>query len=174
MNMMTSIRPDMGGPLMPHVSRPVVDRLQALLVAIGALIDTGAARKNPLLGGCAVAPFAGFVTTGTTCRRPLLFPEVQQIAEQTGFDALLLRFDVDRGTSFDLTLEEGERRLCRYVAWRRRGGDPWLIPTAGDGPFIQATAWGLECRDTPPFHSCTEREAGIIRAIHNPSFAGRL
>lgn len=174
MNMMTSIRAAADTPLIPYVSRPVVERLQGLLVAIDALIDTGTAKTNPSLSGCAVAPFARFVATGTSCRRPLLFPEVQQIAEQTGFDVLLLRYDAERGVSFDIHLQVGGRQLCHYVAWRRRDGDPWLIPTVGDGPFIHATAWGLECRTTPPFLNVGERERGIIRAIDNPSFAGSL
>jgi hypothetical protein len=174
MNMMTTIRPEVGEPLIPYVSRPVVDRLQALLVAIDALIDISAGRRYPILAGCAVMPFARFVMTGTSCRRPLLLPELQLIAERTGLDSALLRFDVARGVTFDLVLEEGARRLCGYVAWRRRGGDPWFIPTVGEGPFIRAGACGLECVDTPPFVSAAEREAGIIRAIENSSFEGRI
>jgi hypothetical protein len=173
MNMMTAIRPEVGEPLIPYVSRPVVDRLQALLVAIDALIDTSAGRRYPILAGCAVMPFARFVMTGTSCRRPLLLPELQLIAEHTGLDAGLLRFDADRGVTFDFVLE-GEQRHCGYVAWRRRGSDPWFIPTAGEGAFIRAGACGLECVDAPPFVSAAEREAGIIRAIESSSFAGRI
>jgi hypothetical protein len=174
MNMMTAIRPQVGEPLIPYVSRPVVDRLQALLVAIDALIDLNAGLRYPILAGCAVMPFARFVMTGTSCRRPLLLPELQLIAEQTGLDAVLLRLDAERGVTFDIVLDEGARRLCGYVAWRRSGGDPWFIPTVGEGPFIRAGASGLECVDAPPFASTAEREAGIIRAIESSSFAGRI
>lgn len=174
MNMMTSIRPHMDGPLMAHISRPVVDRLQSLLVSIDALIDVTAGQRYPFLAGCAVQPFARFIATGTSCQRPLLLPEARLIAQRTGFDTLLLRHDPERGTTFDFALEGGERALHRYVAWRRRGNDVWFIPTSGDGPFIRATDAGLLCGSTPPFLNLEEREAGIIRAIASSSFEGSL
>lgn len=116
MNMMTSLRPHMGEPLIPHVSRPVADRLQSLLIGINALINLSAGVRYPALAGCAVQPYAGFVMTGTSCQRPLLFSEMQQIADMTGFDVVLMRYDADRGCSFDIILQEGDRKLIRYLA----------------------------------------------------------
>jgi hypothetical protein len=42
----------------------------------------------------------------------LLFREGELIGATTGHDALLLRFDVDRGTSFDILPYGSERSLA--------------------------------------------------------------
>lgn len=173
MTMMT-IPPFVGEPLLMPTTHRARSRLKAFLVATGAMIDTGAAQQNALLAECYVAPFAGFVATATCCGRPLLYPEAQLIAQSIGLDMILLRFDAERGTSFDVLFEGSERWLCCYLAWRRRDGDLWFIPSAGEGPFIRVCAWGLEQIDTPPYDNAPEREAGIMLAIDTPSFEGSL
>ncbi|MXO67182.1 hypothetical protein [Altericroceibacterium endophyticum] len=171
MSSMTLNHPFVGEPIVPFVSHPVQRRIQKCTMAIGAMIHT---RREPWLAGCAVAPFAGFVMTGTSCNRPLLLPEGRALAELTGHDALLLRHDAIRGTSFDMLLRDHEDWLFGYVAWRRRGSELWLIPTAGEGAFIRATGRGLVKETDAPFLDADERRRGIIRAIERPSFEGSL
>lgn len=87
---------------------------------------------------------------------------------------ILQRFDAVRGSSFDILLRSSENWLCRYLAWRRRDGHLWLIPTAAKGPYVQATGWGLHCEPTPPYTSDMERVRGIILALESPSFEGTI
>ena len=174
MNMETSMHALVGGPILPLVSRKVKTRGRNMLLTTGARIDEEAAKANPLLTGCLIAPEADLALTMTICRRPLVLPEAELIAQLTGRHMVLLRFDADRGASFDVRRKESSHWLCHYLVWRRRDGDLWLIPSTTDGVFIRVTASGLEYEEAPPFHSVAERHAGIIRAIDTPSFAGSL
>jgi hypothetical protein len=173
MSYMSFERPLTGGPLLTPTTRRVTSRRDAVLSAIGASIYSEAARNNPFLTGCTVAPHARFVLAATSLDRPLLFPECDLVAQCTEFDVLLLRFDPDRGTNFDLLLQGNDRWLCRYLAWRKGYEDLWFIPTAGEGPFIRASGGGLERLCTAPFATAAERESGIILALDAPSFEGR-
>ena len=172
MNMMLFDRPAKGECLMPPTTQRVVNRMGALGEAIGGAIDLNVGRHVPLLGGTMVLPEANLVIAGTNCRRPLLFHEAQLIAQTWLRDVVLLRFDADRGASFDILLREGRDVLCGYLAWRQRGGDLWFIPAAGEGTFIRATRQGMICEKRPPFDLSEQRETGIIRAIHLPSLEG--
>jgi hypothetical protein len=173
MNMMTTIRPSEGEPLLAFTTQRVTSRVYAVAAAIGGLIDTAASRKNALLAG-SVMPFANTVITGTNCSRPLWFAECNDMAQTSDLDVVLLRFDPDRGATFDILDHQSLFWRCNHLAWRRRDGDLWFIPQAGFDGFVRATAWGLEYEPEPPFVSASERHAGIIRAIENPSFTGRI
>jgi hypothetical protein len=161
-----------GASILPRNLQRLTARHEALLQAIGATIDHGTESENPLLRGCAVAPYAGFAVAATSLRRPLLFAECNLIAEMTGNSMLLMRFDADKGVSFDVLLGGSRKRLCHHLAWRTHDGPLWLIPTAGKGPHVQASGWSLDPRETPPFTSTRQRDAGIIRAIDNPTSSG--
>jgi hypothetical protein len=169
-----SLSPLIGEPVLAPSTQRVASRHGAVVQAIGALIDNQAAERNGLLTGCAVAPDASLVIAATALNRPLRYPECNLIAQASRSDMILLRFDADRGASFDILLRDRKVWLCRHLAWRRRDGHLWLIPTAGDGPCVQATGWGLHCEPTPPYVSNAEREAGIIPALDTPSFEGRI
>ena len=168
------ISPLTGEPVLPPTTQRVTNRHNAFVQAVGAMIDTQAAEKNGLLSGCAVAPYASLVIAATSLNRPLLYAECNLIAHSSGSDMILQRFDADRGSSFDILMRGSESWLCRHLAWRRRDGHLWLIPTAGDGPYVQVTGWGLHCEPTPPYMSDVERERGIILALETPSFAGSI
>jgi hypothetical protein len=174
MNMMVMNRPATGEPVLPHPSPRVVNRLEAFLIAFDPLIETHAGIRNRLLAGSAVMPFANMALAGTSCGRPLLFNEGEKIARETGFDVVLLRYDAERGVTFDIRLQERPDWLCRHVAWRRGEGDLRLIPEAGTGPFLRVTGGGIECEQAIPFLNADERQAGIIRAVTDASFAGRI
>lgn len=174
MNMMVTNHPATGEPVLPTPGRRVANRLEAFLIALDALIDTHAGIRNPLLAGAAVMPYANMALAGTSCGRPLLFNEGEKIARETGLTVLLLRDDVERGVTFDIRLQERPDWLCRHVAWRRGQNDLRLIPEAGAGPFLRVTGAGIECERAAPFLDVDERQAGIIRAVTDASFAGRI
>ncbi len=174
MNTMTFERPFVGEPLLAPTLHRVKERGKALIRATGARTDPHAALGNPVLAECLVAPDAGFAVALTCCNRPLVFPEGEFISQASGYDMVLLRFDPIRGTSFDILFNGGRIWFCHHLAWRRRDGDLWFIPSATAGPFIRACNFGLVPEEAPPFDGIGERYAGIIRAIDNPSFEGRL
>lgn len=173
MNMMLLERPVAGASLLPPSGNAVVSRMRTFATAIGGLVDTAAAVRDPMLAGCVVMPYAGLVLAGTACRRPLIFREGDAVARHSRLDLVLLRFDAERGVTFDIRLQQRFDWLCHHVAWRR-DGDLWLIPEAGADPFIRVTAWGLEIEVEPPFVSADERASGIVRARTTPSFMGRI
>jgi len=159
-----------GEPFVPPYRRALASRLEAFAHAIGlraGIID-------PRFAGCLLAECSGFAIFGTSCSRPLLLPEGQLLAQETGLDVNLLRHDIDRGSSFDLLLRGQPNWLLGYVAWRRSGSDLWLIPTAGEGPFIRASGMGLEQNVAAPFGDADARRVGIQRAIDGPTFEGSL
>lgn len=174
MNMMTTIRPGTGELPLARTTQRVRSRLHAAAAAMGAIIDTSASKLNPLLASSIVMPVAQVALTGTNCPPPLWFAECENMAKSTGLDALLMRFDPFRGVTFDTLDHNSLFWRCHHVAWRRRGGDLWLIPEVGRECFIRLGAWGLEFEQEPPFTSEWERRAGIIRAIDNPSFQGSI
>jgi hypothetical protein len=165
-------RPVAGASLLPPTSCAVALRVHAFTGAIGGLIDTSAAARDPMLTGCLVMPYAGLVVAGTACARPLLFREGEGLARYSRQELVLLRFDAERGVTFDIRMQQRPEWLCHYVAWRR-DGDLWLLPKVGTEPFLRATPWGLEIEGEPPFSVPDDRARGIVRALTFPSFGGR-
>ncbi len=174
MNYIPYVSPLTGGPVLPPSTQRVANRHEEVVRAVNMMTDDHAHHRNGLLTGCAVVPYASLVIAATSLDRPLLFPECNLIAHSSRSDMILMRFDADRGASFDILLRDRKDWLCRHLAWRRRDGHLWLIPTAGKGPYVQATGWGLHCEPTPPYMNDLEREAGIILALDTPSFEGRI
>lgn len=170
MLMQTTERPLAGEPFVPPYRHVLAMRLEALARAIGLRAGV----IDPRFPGCLQAPCSNLAIFGTSCSRPLLLPEGRMLGQETALDVILLRHDVDRGSSFDVLLHGQPHWLLGYAAWARRGGDLWLIPTAGDGPFLRATVAGLEAEDAAPFHDAEERRRGIMRAIVSPTFEGSL
>jgi len=171
MNLMTE-RPFAGEPLVTPTTYRARLRAEAFLMAIDVMLDTNSPCENGLLSQCYVAPCAQFVMVATCCDRPLLYREGELIGDATGHDVILLRFDADRGTSFDILRCGSKQWLCRYLTWRRVDGDLWLIPPAGNAPYIRVCASGLEQVETAPFADADEQLNGVILAINNPSFEG--
>jgi hypothetical protein len=161
-------------PLLPWTPRQVVRRMNAFQETMGARLDLSARLCHPLFTNTLVMPSANLVLAGTSCSRPMYLREGALLADVSQSDVLFLRFDPDRGTTFDVLLRDAQGWLCGFVAWRRRDGDLWLIPEVGRERFICTSAWGLEYKLDPPFTSEWERGAGIIRAIEHPSFEGSI
>lgn len=160
------------GPILAPTTHAAKNRAREFILASSAIIDPLAARRDPIVTECFVAPAAEFVLAATCCYRPMLLPECATIARATGFDMILLRYDADRGASFDVLFRQTDRWLCRYLAWRRRGGDLWLIPSAGDNPYIRIRNSGISRVLFAPFACPEERSGGTILATGNPSFEG--
>ncbi len=174
MNTMISLAPRAEQQTPWFTTQRVINRMEAAASAINAVIGKDGSTLDPFLQQSIVMPIANIAIAGTGCPHPFYLDRAEMIGAATGRDVLLLRFDADRGTTFDILFHGADRWLNRFVAWRRRDGDLWLIPSAGSGLYIQASYKGLEPVTTPPFVSEGERQAGIIRAIETPSFEGRI
>ena len=159
-------------PLMSWTPRPVMRRMAAFQAAIGANVDLRASRRQPLFTNTLVMPSAKLVLAGTSCSRPMYFPECELLADVSEFDVALLRHDVDRGVSFDIRFKDTGQWSCCYLAWWHPYDGLWLIPTAGEETFIQAGELGLTRTTYAPFADARRRAEGIVRAIETPSFTG--
>ena len=175
MNMITLQRPHGGEPLLPHTAYRTyrtLSRVDAFLSATGLSRDSDriSARANE---GFYADQEAGVVVTATSCDRPLFFTECEALAQFFLMDLVLLRFDPLLGASFDVLMSGSQNWLCDFLAWRRNGGDMWLVPSQASGPFFCLTGKGLQAYEAAPYSNGSERYAGIIRAIEAPSFEAR-
>ncbi|MFN3387566.1 MAG: hypothetical protein ACK40O_01440 [Allosphingosinicella sp.] len=172
MTTMLMRRPIMDAEPLPMPSWPVMRRMGAFAAAIDGPIDVAPGTRDPKLAGCFLLWQADLLIAGTACRRPLVFAEAERLAQYSGRDLALLRYDAERGTSFDLYLQSRGNWLVRYQTWRQ-GGDLWLIPDAGDGPFIRADVCGLEIEDAAPFADAEDRARCLNHGRGLPMFEGR-
>lgn len=173
MTMMLLERPIVAAePLLPHISQAVKNRMCALAAAIGGRMDPTPGAMTPELTGCLTMPNAGLLVAGTSCRRPLLFPEGEALYARSGLEVILVRHDVVRGTTYDLLLHDHAGWLCRYQAWQMEG-DLWLVPGVGTAPSVRATASGVEICAEPPFGDAAERKLGLTQLVLAPTFARR-
>ena len=172
MNIMLMRRPILGTAPLPMPSWPVMRRMEALAAAIDGPIDIAPGDRDPMLAGCLLLWQADLLIAGTACRRPLVFAEAERLAQYSGCDFVLLRYDAERGTTVDLYLQSRADWLVRYQTWRQ-GGDLWLIPDAGDGPFIRADMCGLNLEDAAPFADAEDRARGLNHGRGLPMFNGK-
>ena len=176
MNTITLQRPLEGEPLLPHTAY----RTFRTLGRFGAFLSaTGLARESDEMNARIKEGFyadqdASLVVTATSCDRPLFFPECEALAQFLQMDLVLLRFDPLLGASFDVLMAGSQNWLCDFLAWRRDGGDMWLVPARASGPYFCLNEIGLEACEGAPYANGSERYAGIIRAIERPSFEGRF
>lgn len=101
--------------------------------------------------GCLVFSSAGLVLSGTIC--PGLWRNrCLDIAQDTGFDFILLGFDPLRGggVSVDILPPDGGDPLIDYLVWRSAGRDLWFIPSKDDGPYVCTGDWGIRREATLP------------------------
>ena len=176
MNMITLQRPLEGEPLLPSAAYRTFrthSRFGAFLSA------TGLARESDEVSARISEGFyadrsASVVVTATSCDRPLFFPECEALAQFLQMDLVLLRFDPLLGASFDVLMAGSHSWLCDFLAWRREGGDMWLVPARASGPYFCLNESGLEACEGAPYANGSERYAGIIRAIEAPSFEARF
>ena len=176
MNMITLQRPLEGESLLPPATYSTFrtkNRFCAFLRATG-LSCAGADMSAHTADGFYADREANVVVTATSCDRPLFFPECEALAQFLQMDLVLLRFDPLLGASFDVLMAGSHSWLCDFLAWRREGGDMWLVPARASGPYFCLNERGLEACEGAPYGNGSERYAGIIRAIEAPSFEGRF
>ena len=176
MNMITLQRPLQGDSVLPPVTFRTFrtrSRFDAFLSASGLSCE-GDGISALTADGFYADREASVVVTPTSCDRPLFFPECETLAQFLQMDLVLLRFDPLFGASFDVLMAGSQSWLCDFLAWRRDGGDMWLVPARASGPYFCLNESGLEACEGAPFDNGSERYAGIIRAIERPSFKGRF
>lgn len=172
MTMMLLRRPIRDAESLPTPMWPVMRGMEALAVAIDGPIDIAPEARDPLFVGCLVLSQADLLIAGTSCRRPLVLAKTERLAQYSGRDLVLLRYDPDRGTTFDLYLQIRADWLVRHQAWRP-DGDLWLVPDAGHGPFVRAGMFGRELEDAVPFHDADDRACGLNQGRSLAMFGGR-
>ena len=174
MSLITLDRPLVGEPLLPRTTHRTRSRFGNFLIASG-LSEGGSDELNEsAAAGFYADRAAGVVVTATSCDRPLFFDECEALAQFMQLDLVLLRFDPLQGASFDVLLNGSPHWLCQFLAWRRDGGDIWLVPAQASGPFFRLNGEGLVPFEGAPYENGYERYAGIIRAIERPSFEGEF
>ena len=174
MNAITLDRPLVDEPLLPRTTHRTRSRFGTFLIAAGLAQADAESLDEGVATGFYADRDAGVVVTATSCDRPLFFDECETLAQFMQLDLVLLRFDPQQGASFDVLLNGSPHWLCQYLAWRRDGGDIWLVPAQASGPFFRLNGEGLVPFEGAPFENGYERYAGIIRAVEHPSFAGGL
>ena len=174
MSLITLDRPLVGEPLLPCTTHRTRSRFGNFLIGSG-LSEGGSNEWNEsVAAGFHADREGGVVVTATSCDRPLFFDECEALAQFLQLDLVLLRFDPLQGASFDVLLNGSRHWLCQFLAWRRDGGDIWLVPAQASGPFFRLNNDGLIPFEGAPYENGYERYAGIIRAVEHPSFAGGL
>ena len=176
MNMITLQRPLEGESVLPPVTFRTFrtqSRFGAFLSATGLSCE-GEDMSAHTADGFYADREASVVMTATSCDRPLFFPECEALAQFLQMDLVLMRFDPLLGASFDVLMAGSQSWLCAFLAWRREGGDMWLVPARASGPYFCLNKNGLEACEGAPYENGSERYAGIIRAVENPSFEGRF
>jgi hypothetical protein len=174
MSLITLDRPLVGDPLLPRTTHRARSRFGNFLTASGLSGGRDDDVNENVVAGFHWDREAGLVVTITSCDRPLFFAECEALAQFMQMDLVLLRFDPLLGASFDVLMAGSQSWLCDFLAWRREGGDMWLVPARASGPYFCLNERGLEACEGAPFENGSERYAGIIRAIESPSFKGRF
>lgn len=174
MNAISLQRPLEGEPLVLPLTYRTRSRFASLLISCGLVTANAARFDKGIAGGCFENRDAGLVVAATALQRPLLYTECEKLAQFSGKDLVLMRFDPLDGVSFDLLLEGSHNWLCHYLAWRRDGDALWLVPAHTDGPSVRFSEGGLETYQGAPYENGYQRCAGIVRAIKNSSFEGRF
>ena len=174
MNMISLHRPLEGKPVLPPATYRTFrtqSRFRAFVSASGLSCEDEEMSVHTADGLYADRE-AGVVVTATSCDRPLFFPECEALAQFLQMDLVLMRFDPLLGASFDVLMAGSQCWLCDFLAWRRDGGDMWLVPARASGPYFCLNERRLEAYEGAPYANGSERYAGIIRAIERPSFDG--
>jgi hypothetical protein len=159
----TDFRPAWVEPV-PEPRVQIQRMMLATSMLVDGFVDTNPSRFQAYLLGTYLMPQAHLLITGTLCRRPLLLPEFAEVCRTAGLDGIIVRLQDERvsAVTFDLKQAGSDRMLCVYRLWMPRPNGPaWLIPSAGDGPFVRLDALGLDFVGEAPFLSEIDRFAGL-------------
>ena len=149
-------------PLLPRPSNVVKSQVFGLARLIDNQVDLSPVGRTLIDAGCVHMPLARLVILGTSCARPLLRDEADQIGQLLGCDMLLLRCEVGQGISLDVRLTHKDGWLEGYLPWFSNH-ELWLVP---NDPALNPieVAGGLFERPHYPFASLEARSAGLDAA----------
>ncbi|MCW2416133.1 hypothetical protein [Sphingobium sp. B8D3D] len=130
---------------------------------IDSQVDLSATGRALIDAGCVHMPLARLVIVGTSCARPLLREEADQISQLLSCDMLLLRCEAGQGASLDVRLTHKNSWLTGYLPWMSENA-LWLVPPSDSTLLPIEVAGGLFERPHHPFVSAQARSAGLDTA----------
>lgn len=149
-------------PLLPRPSNVVKSQVFGFARLLDGQVELSSAGRALIDAGCVHMPLARLVILGTSCARPLLRDEADQIGQLLGCDMLLLCCEVGQGISLDVRLTHKEDWLEGYLPWLGNH-ELWLVPSDPALNPIEV-AGGLFERAHFPFASAQARSAGLDAA----------
>lgn len=164
MNYQPHLKPGVAVHGVPAPREKVRQLMIATAVVVEGLINDQPGHIDRRLANCLYMSQASLIIMGTACRRPLMLREALDISLASEMDVVVVRSaDRPNDISFDVTLG-GRAPLCALRMWMGQpSASAWLIPSAGDSPFIRVTPLGLEIHCAAPFVDEFERHAGLAR-----------
>lgn len=158
----TDLRPALVEPI-PAARARVQRAMLATSMLIDGIVDITPGRFQPYLANTYLMSQAAVLIGGTFCRRPLVLHEFEDVCRPSALDGVLVRLsdEVAPSVTFDVKIATEDRMLCAYRLWMPQPNGPaWLIPSAGQEPFVRLDPLGIEIGDTAPFSSKDDRELG--------------
>jgi hypothetical protein len=136
-------------------------------------LDSAPERFDERLANCLYMPQADLLILGTACKRPLLLDEAVELSNAANTDALIVRWSAEAARcTFDVKKVGADGVFCALRLWMPRpGGQPWLIPTAGEAWALSLSPMGAEVSHRPPFVDDAERRSGLVQGSRYLSVA---
>lgn len=175
MNYQPYLKPGVAVDVVPAPREKVPHLMIATALVVEGLINDRPGRTDARLTNSLYMSQASLIILGTACQRPLMLREAADVSLASELDVLVVRSgDRPRDTSFDLKRAGGGDVLCAYRMWMGRpSAAAWLIPTAGEGPYVRVTPLGLQTEDAAPFDNDFDRRAGLARGRDFLSIPGQ-
>lgn len=136
----------------------------ATSMLVDGFLDGNPERFHPYLQHSLLMPQADLLIVGTACARPLMLREARDAARAITTDVLVVRtWDRSAQASFDIQLAGDDQPLLAYRLWMPEpgGAAAWLVPTAGNTPYVRLDPMGLEVVDDAPYCSEADRNRGL-------------
>ncbi|WP_298671502.1 hypothetical protein [uncultured Sphingomonas sp.] len=143
-------RPNTGADPLPRPRQAIRNVMMKLAADIGGPVDLAPEQYDPCLAHCLLLPQAMLVIGGTPCWRPLVATEAARIADATGYDLILVRYDAG-AVDYDLLFADhgGDGWLERCTARRGERGLEF-VPASPAEPIVRVSQLGLvTCRSLP-------------------------
>jgi len=160
----SDLRPAFVAPI-PEPREQAKRLMLAVALLVDGFLDQDPKRFQPYLENCFLMPGADLIVGGTFCRRPVMLREFADVCRASESDGILVRLpevSIPGLVSFDVKQAHNDRMLCVYRLWLQQPtGSAWLVPSAGEGPFVRLDPLGLDIGDEPPFASEIERYRGL-------------
>lgn len=149
-------------PLLPRPSNVVKSQVFGLARLLDSQVELSPAGRALIDAGCVYMPLAGLVILGTSCARPLLRDEADQVGQLLSCDILLLRCEAGQGFSLDVRFTHKDGWHTSYLPWMSQE-QLWLVPSDPALNPIEV-AGGLFERAHFPFEGAQARSDGLDTA----------